>query len=136
MNKRIKNMLIILIILGISVGAMTKIYINKTEKNDNKIELPSYVNNIVINEDFFNNMSEKERVNYKILNSIDFFKNATGKYIYTDKISNYTELIKYCVDTENRQSYVSIISDDGNINEEIIYKNNIKKEIDNIKKLY
>ncbi|MBW6411664.1 hypothetical protein [Clostridium weizhouense] len=139
MIKIVKNkklFFIALITLLVSIVIITKIYINTTDNKDNNIELPSYVDSIIINDDFFNSMSEKEVINYKILNSIDFFKNVTGKYTYTDKISKYNEVVKYCADIENKKSYVSIISDDGNTNEEIIYKDNIQRQFDNIKNLY
>lgn len=136
MNKKVKNIWIVLVILFISIVVITKIYINITNKKDSNVELPSYVDSIIINDDFFSSMSEKEIINYKILNSIDFLKNCTGKYIYIDKTSKYTETIKYCADIENRWSYESIISDDGNENKEIIYKDNIRRQFNNIKKLY
>ena len=83
MIKIVKNkklFFIALITLLVSIVIITKIYINTTDNKDNNIELPSYVDSIIINDDFFNSMSEKEVINYKILNSIDFFKNVTGKY--------------------------------------------------------
>ena len=41
MNKKVKNILIVLVILFISIIVITKIYINITNKKESNVEIPS-----------------------------------------------------------------------------------------------
>ena len=130
--KKIKNnILIIFLIIFIAIFICIKITGNKETSH-----LPSYVNDVTVNEDFFQSMNEKELTVYKILNSIDFFKTAIGTYKYVDSSDNCNEIVKYYVDIDNKKSYVNTQSEDGEVNKELICTENSKIYFDNIKRVY
>lgn len=54
-------------------------------------------------------LSDKERIQYKMLNSIDFFDSAEGSFEYYKKSTNMKDLIEYSVDVKKNRSYSRIV---------------------------
>lgn len=118
--------ILLILIISISVYMKNKGFFNKTDEID--------VSNVILNEEFFSSMSEKELIHYKILNSIDYFKNVSGELEKTDVKYGDNLKVNYVIDVENRRGYVHSISEAED--SEIICDNGNQLQIDNVKKSY
>ncbi|WP_286909814.1 hypothetical protein [Clostridium sp. UBA1652] len=118
--------ILLILIISISAYMKNKGFFNKTDEID--------VSNVILNEEFFSSMSEKELIHYKILNSIDYFKNVSGELEKTDVKYGDNLKVNYVIDVENRRGYVHSISEAED--SEIICDNGNQLQIDNVKKSY
>jgi len=118
---------ILLVVLGLYTYKISKGWV----KSDN-ID----VSKVVLNETFFSSMKGKELIHYKIMNSIDFFSSATGKFLRFDLPSKLEEEITYQVDVKNRRSYYHTTNADKTEDLEILSNNGIKFELNNISRNY
>jgi aminopeptidase len=67
-------------------------------------------------------MTEKQLIQYKIMNSIDFYSTAVGKYEKNNKITKENEEIYYVVDVKNRMGYQRKINSKDNEDSEFVFK--------------
>lgn len=111
-----------LIIFAIGISIYSSKIFNSSDGN----KYPDYVQNTVVNQEFLDSMDDKDLIFYKIVNSIDFYKNAYGEYSLTDNTNQDFEKIKYYADIASGKSYTS---SDKKI--EIICKDNRRLTIDN-----
>lgn len=118
--------ILLILIIAISAYMKNKGFFNKTDEID--------VSNVILNEEFFSSMSEKELIHYKILNSIDYFKNVVGELETTDVKYGNNGKVVYVIDVESRRGYVHSISEGDD--REIICDNGNQLQIDNVKKSY
>lgn len=100
-------------------------------KKNNSYKYPEYVKYTIVNKEFFNNMTDKELLCYKIINSIDFYNNVSGTYKKIDNITGESLEIKYYANIEKNKSY-SIMDD----NNEVLIKDDKKIWIDKNKNTY
>lgn len=126
-----KNIIIIVLIFALIIIVGFGSYI-RSKSNNKFYEID--VSNVEVNSAFFESMSEKELIHYKILNSIDFFNTAMGKYEKKNNATNEQENITYAVDVANKRSYGKYI--DNSEKEELVVKDDKKIEINNISKTY
>lgn len=124
MKNKYKIAIIIVIIafVGISIFGIIK---------NNGGKYPSYVKHAVINDEFFNSMSDKELICYKILNSIDFYNTAQGTYTEGNEIDKQYTTNKYYADIDNRKTRLILDS-----NYEVLVNNDKRYWIDKNKKTY
>ncbi len=124
-NKKIIVLLLIIIMIGIGILGAYKYRENISSK------YPEYVRYTTINDEFFNSMTEKELMCYKVINSIDFYNNASGTYKKNNNISDEFLEIKYYVDVETNKSYIIM-----NDNNQVLIKDNKKFWMDKNKQTY
>lgn len=87
---------------------------------------------IEVNDEFFNSMNEKELLNYKVINSIDYFDTVEGEIVSFGTYFNDT--VKYIIDIKNNRSVTHIKSSEQDIDE--FFNNDVCKELDNKDKTY
>lgn len=68
---------------------------------------------VEVNEEFFNSMSEKELIHYKMINSIDFFETVEGE-IYRYDMFDEPSTEKYIIDLKNNRSRTDNSGGNGN----------------------
>lgn len=111
--------------IGLGIFSAYKLKKNNTNK------YPEYVKYITVNEEFFNSMTDKELLCYKIINSIDFYNNVSGTYKEINNTTGESLEIKYYADIEKNKSY-SIMDD----NNEVLNKDDKVILIDKNKNTY
>lgn len=87
---------------------------------------------IEVNEEFFKSMNEKELLNYKIINAVDFFDTVEGELVQFGAYYNNT--VKYNIDVKNSKSFTHDKSNEEDIY--IFFNNGVYKELDNKEKTY
>lgn len=133
MSKKTKLTLIVagsLLLLVIVIGTiLAKSFPANTNKQNNDNNPPS----LVKKEEFIKDLSEKEQIHYKIINSIDFFNTAVGEFEKVDVSANKKTKVSYTIDVQNRKGYIQLQGDESL---ETIIKDGKKLEIDNAAKSY
>jgi len=125
------TIIFVVVILLVFFGLLTYKFTSERVKGDT-ID----VSHVILNEEFFSVMNAKELIHYKIMNSIDFFTTATGKFQRIDLPNKLEEEVTYQVDVKNRRGYSHITNTDNDQDLEILCSNGINLQFDNIKKTY
>lgn len=110
-----KTIIIISILLVLIVGGGVTTVLLKGNKSEDKY--PEYVKHIKVDNKFFEGMTEKELLMYKVLNSIDFYKNVSGTY---NNFNSDEGEVHYYVDNEKKRTYIK-----SNLYEVLVKDNNV-----------
>lgn len=131
MKKR-RNNLFIIGLLGVFIVGLIMVR-NFVLRDENKSDIID-VSNIEVDDKFLAQMNEKELLQYKVLNSIDFYKSVEGILSSGNKSTNESEITKFVIDIKNKRAYYNQKSDEQN--NETIINDGKRIIIDNNKKEY
>ncbi|MFA9397448.1 MAG: hypothetical protein ACERKV_04175 [Clostridiaceae bacterium] len=120
MKKRLSLILILVLLILVGGYLYSRRYEHSRDTNLDSFKVSNYekppenIESIDEDENFFSDLSDKEKIHYKLLNSIDYFKTVEGE-IDIFGISYDNRTVKYIIDKDNNRSVEYTKSEEKNL---------------------